>query len=288
MYFMRIYETRILLFLFLCVTACDGQRIVYRSPSGYDFSKPVKFNMPESLHEISGIAFDKTNNDTIYAEQDEEGKLFHFKLGDKKMIVSKFGKPGDFEDVTICNGVVIMLRSDGTLYDFPLSQANNAKVEKVQEWKGLLPAGEFEGMASIDSGSQVFVLCKHCGDEKASKKTGVYFFTLDEEGKLIPQGNAEIRVKEIESLLGVDKMHFHPSALTFNPFTREWYILSSVNGLLVITDNHWQVKDVFPLDHALFPQPEGIAMDSRRNLYISNERNTRDYGTILKFMYQKK
>ena len=131
--------------LLVCAISCNGQKISYKSPKGYDLSKPDKFNMPEILHEISGITFNRGISDTIYAEQDEEGKLFHFKLGDKKKVVSKFGKPGDYEDVTICNGFVIMLRSDGVLFSFPLTEANNEKAKNVQEWKNLFaPDGELQ------------------------------------------------------------------------------------------------------------------------------------------------
>jgi uncharacterized protein YjiK len=280
-------ETKFYLIFILFVTACNMQKTIYKSPQGYDFSKPEKFNMPEELHEISGIAFNKGIGDTIYTEQDEEGKTFHFKLGDKKTVISKFGSPGDFEDITVCNGYVYMLRSDGTLFSFPLSETNNANAAQVTEWKGLLSEGEFEGLASIDSSSEVFVLCKHCGDEKTSKKTGIYSFMMDTNGKIKSSESFQINVKEIESLLGYAKIHFHPSGFTFNVFTHEWYVLSSVNKLLVITDVQWKVKEVFPLNPALFQQPEGIAFDNRRNLYISNERNTRDYGTILKFSYLK-
>jgi hypothetical protein len=271
---MKKRNTEWLLLLLIFTLSCDGQKVSYKSPKGYDLTSPEKFNMPEVLHEISGIAFNKGNADSIYAEQDEEGKLFHFKLGDKKMIVSKFSKPGDFEDVTICNGYVVMLRSDGVLFSFPLSEANNTKANNVQEWKNLLPDGEFEGLCSIDSSSELFVLCKHCNDDKTSKRASGYIFKLD--------------VKAIEALIGEDKINFHPSALTHNPFSNEWYILSAVNKLLVITDNHWKVKEAYSLKPALFQQPEGIAFDNKHNLYISNERNTRDYGTILKFAYQKK
>jgi len=244
--------------------------------------------MPDVLHEISGIAFNKGKSDTIYAEQDEEGKLFHFKLGDKKMIVSKFGKPGDFEDVTICKDYVIMLRSDGVLFTFPLNEANNEKANHVQELDNLLPAGEFEGLSSDDTNGLVYVLCKHCSDDKTSKRTSGFIFTLEKDGSLKTSGNFEINVKDIEEKIGDGKINFHPSALAKNPFTKEWFILSSVNKLLVIADADWKVKTVVALNPSVFHQPEGIAFDNNRTLYISNERNSYSHGNILKFVYQKK
>ena len=42
--------------------------------------------------------------------------------------------------------------------------------------------------------------------------------------------------------------------------------------MLVMADENWKVKSVYPLNPSLFVQPEGIAFDRQQNLYISNER----------------
>ncbi|MGC4101511.1 SdiA-regulated domain-containing protein [Ferruginibacter sp.] len=263
-----------------CVS-CNNNSGQYKSPEGYDLTKPEKFAMPIVLDEISGITFSKGSNDTIYAEQDEEGKLFHFKLGDKNISSTKFGKRGDYEDLAISDNTVIMLRSDGTLFSFPLSETSNKETDSVQEWKGLVPEGEYEGLYADDS-SNIYVLCKNCG-----KQTNVYVLKLT-AGTITAAGNFTIDVKPIEELTGDKKIKFHPSALTKNPLTHEWYILSSVNKLLVTADNNWNIKNVYPLDGLLFDQPEGIAFDKQGNLYISNEKGETIEGTILKFNYNKK
>ncbi|RYZ91706.1 MAG: SdiA-regulated family protein, partial [Sphingobacteriaceae bacterium] len=82
------------------------------------------------------------------------------------------------------------------------------------------------------------------------------------------------------------KTKFAPSALAKNPRTGEWYIVSSVNKLLVVADANWKVKQTYPLSVSIFPQPEGIAFDKSNNLYISNEGNLGN-GNILKFVYKK-
>jgi hypothetical protein len=56
--------------------------------------------------------------------------------------------------------------------------------------------------------------------------------------------------------------------------------------MLVITDEQWKVKSAFPLDPAVFNQPEGIAFDSHQNLYISNERGQAAAATVLMFSYK--
>ncbi|MEP7170152.1 MAG: SdiA-regulated domain-containing protein, partial [Bacteroidota bacterium] len=75
-----------------------------------------------------------------------------------------------------------------------------------------------------------------------------------------------------------------PSALAIQPFTRDIYVLSSVERLLVIIDANGKLKKVIKLSIALFSQPEGIAFDTAGNLYITNEGRS-GKGYILKFLY---
>ncbi|GAB2836703.1 SdiA-regulated domain-containing protein [Ferruginibacter profundus] len=276
---MRI-SSLLLVSVIYCIS-CNNTGRQYKSPQGYDFSQVEKFAMPAVLSEISGIAFSKVGNDTIYAEQDEEGKLFHFKPGDKNITSTKFAKKGDYEDLAICDNTVIMLRSDGTLFSFPLNTAADEETDSVQEWKGIIPEGEYEGMYADDS-SNIYVLCKNCG----GKQTNGYILKLT-GSNIATAGNFIVDTKAIEELTGEKKIKFHPSALAKNLFTNEWYILSSVNKLLVTADNNWNIKNAYRLNPTLFNQPEGIAFDKEGNLFISNEAGDTGEGTILKFNYKK-
>ena len=101
----------------------------------YDLETPDRFNMPESLFEISGITFNKGKNDTVYAIQDEEGKLFRLAWDVKVQYHTKFGKKGDYEDVTIVNDRAVILKSNGVLYTFPLSEAQFEEPADVKKLK---------------------------------------------------------------------------------------------------------------------------------------------------------
>ena len=240
--------------------------------------------MPEALHEISGVAFNKGNPDMMFAEQDEEGELFYFKPGSMDVKQIKFGRGGDYEDVAIINNQVIMLRSDGVLFTFPLD-LTKAEATNVKQLGNLLPKGEYEGMYADDNQS-VYVLCKHCNIEKASKTSTVFTLKLSADGSLKSAGQHTIDVGRISELAGLKKMTFHPSGLSKNPKTNEWYILSSVNKLLVVADANWNVKEVYPLNPGKFGQPEGIAFDKQNNLYISNEGDKVGAGNVLKFTFK--
>jgi uncharacterized protein YjiK len=284
------YKPHFIFFLCTLLTfiSCECQKQKFTSPPGYDFSNPKKYKMPDFLREISGIAFNKGNNGILYAEEDENGKVFHFKLGEKKIQVTHFAKKGDFEDIAVSNNYVVMLRSDGVLFTFPFSETEKPEADEVKVFDHILPTGEYEGLTAIDSAGEIFVLSKHSGEEKTTKWGGGSILKLDASGNLQASGNFEISIKEIDALSGSGKIKFHPSALSWNPFTQKWYILSSVNKLLVITDENWTIRSVYPLDPSLFNQPEGIAFDQLQNLYISNERGQSWSATVLMFAYQKK
>jgi uncharacterized protein YjiK len=276
-----------LLALLMVGLSCSGQKQQYKSPAGYDFNKPKKFIMPESLHEISGIGFYKGNKDTLYAEQDEEGKLYHLHPGDKKLTSAKFAKAGDYEDMALLNEQVIILKSDGKLFTFPFAERNHEEITDTREWKGLLPEGEFEGMYADEKNSQLWILCKHCGDDETTKAITAYMLTMQPDGSLARGASAILSVKTIEKITGENKFKFHPSALGKSPVTGQWFIVSSVNKMLVIADSDWNVKEVYQLDPSLFRQPEGIAFDNENNLYISNEGDELSDGNVLKFVFKK-
>jgi uncharacterized protein YjiK len=246
----------------------------------YDMSSPDKFNMPESLFEISGIAFNRGKSDTVYAVQDEEGKLFRLAWDFKVQQHTKFGKKGDYEDVSILNGQAVILKSNGTLYTFPLSEAVYEEPDAVIEIKKWLPKGEYEGMYGDDKTGNLYVLCKNCDQDSKNIVSG---FILNPSDTTSTVTNFSLNVKEISAIHGKAERGFRPSGLAQNPVTNDWYIISAVNKLLVITDSNWKVKNAVPLSSNMFVQPEGIAFDQTGNLYISNEGDDLAEGNILKF-----
>ncbi|WP_214071193.1 SdiA-regulated family protein [Mucilaginibacter sp. dw_454] len=275
----------VLLTVFVALSCIDKR--TFTSPPGYDLNNPVKYFMTDNLTEISGIAFRHGKPDSIYAEQDEEGKVYYFKLGDKKPAHSRFGKPGDFEDIAILNDQVVMLRSDGVLFVFPFNQVRSAEILAVQKLNDILPTGEYEGLFADERSNQLYVLCKHCNVDNTRKTNTGYIFRVAHDGSVKQSGQFVVSVKDIEAKLDGSKIAFHPSAFAKNQNTNEWYIVSSVNKIIVVTDANFKVKNVYPIDPALFIQPEGIAFDNQNNLYISNEGSKTAAGTIYKFNYKK-
>ena len=251
------------------------------SPPGYKLGSPQKFILSESLREISGIVTLQGNGDTLYAIEDEEGKLFYFHPGDGKFGYKKFGKRGDYEDVTILdNKDFVVLRSDGSLFVFPLDLVRDGDMGKVEKKENILPAGEYEGLFGDDNG-RLIALCKNCPEDDQRDEVSGYVLGRDQKGDLTITDHFRVDVSMLKLTSMKRKAKFHPSCIARHPLTRQWYILSSVNKLLLVLDDKWTVKASYPLDPSLFKQPEGLAFDRRGNMYISNEGGQGNANVLL-------
>ncbi|KQM69509.1 hypothetical protein ASE74_05845 [Pedobacter sp. Leaf216] len=258
-----------------------------KSDFPYDLSAPVKYNMPHNLFEISGIVFHNGDPKEVFAIQDEDGDLFHLGLSDKDSKYTKFGGKGDYEDLTIINNYIIVLKSNGELHTFPISEINKPEVANVVKTKDLVPKAEYEGLAADEKNNMVYVLTKDSKPDSKAKASSIYGFKVGTDATLTPAGEFSLSHKAIEKASGSSKSRFRPSALAKNPKANEWYVLSSINKMIVVTDADFKVKATYPLDGSLFNQPEGIAFDRDNNLYISNEGGTLAAGNILMFKLKK-
>jgi len=270
----------LLLLMFSCF-----QQPEYTSPKGYNLLNPEKFIRGEELLEISGIDFRDGKPDSVFAINDEDGKLFAFALGKKKNKSVRFGKGGDYEDIAILNNRAFILRSDGKLFSFPMDSMNKKKVEPV-EWKEIVPKGEYEGLYADNTTGKLYMLCKSCGKgkEKDKDKHSVmgYILTLSEDSSTPNVQSFQIDSRILKDRYDI-KGQLKPSALARNEATGEWYILSAVQKVLVITDSTWNITEMHRLSPSLFSQPEGIAFDNANNLYISNEGHELTNGNVLRF-----
>jgi myo-inositol-hexaphosphate 3-phosphohydrolase len=279
-------NTLLLILLSLAFYACNPAEDKYSSPKGYDLQHPEKFNMPESLLEISGLAFHQGQADTVYSVQDEDGRLFKQAWGIKKQSSVKFAKSGDYEDVAIAKQNVYVLKSSGSILSFPLAEAQQKNTALTKEWKDLVPKAEYEGLYADEPGGALYLLCKACEvDKKAPTVTG-YLLNIQDNNQIVASGTFTIDLAPLKALGHEVKKGLKASALSKHPVTGDWYILSSANKLLLIAGKDWKIKEAYHLNSSLFNQPEGIAFDAANNLYISNEGDEITAGNILKFNYK--
>jgi hypothetical protein len=274
--------------LMILVSFACNTRNKFTSPPGYDFKKAEKFNMPSSLLEISGIAFNKGYSDTVYSIQDEDGKVFKQKWDVKKQKNVKFASKGDFEDLAIIDDRIIALKSSGSFYTFPLVETSKKETENVKEFEHLIPKAEYESIYADQLTKDIYVLCKTCPQDKKNKQVTGYQLKYDSRNETLDSTSTfVIDLKALTTLNPKLKATLNPSAMAKNTRTNEWFILSTANKLLVVTDLAWKITAVHKLNSTYFNQPEGLAFDNQNNLYISNEGDEITDGNILKFRYLK-
>jgi hypothetical protein len=232
------------------------------SPSGYNLAAPIKFVLSERLQGISGICFLRSDPDTMYAIEDETGKLYYFHLGNGRFPFRHFGGRGDYKDVTILDDKeFVVLRSDGSLFVFPVSIPRDRGKAAARSYEHILPAGEYEGLFGDEDG-RLIALCKKCAIDDQQKEVSGYVLGYGAGHTLAVRDHFKVEVASGK---------FHPSCLARHPKTKEWYLISSVNKILFVLDDQWKVKGNYSLDPILFKQPEGLAFDRDGNMYISNE-----------------
>jgi hypothetical protein len=178
----------------------------------------------------------------------------------------------------------MILESDGTLYVFPFTEATKEKVSDIKIFKDMVPKGEYESLYADNQTNQVYLLCKNCKDDKKDKTMSGSIFTYNPgKNELIPSGKFTMDLSGMIEKEEILKTGLKASALTRDPHSGEWYILSSVNKVLVVATPDWKVKSVHRLNSSGFNQPEGLAFDNQMNLFISNEGDELSAGNILKF-----
>lgn len=236
--------------------------------------------LSNKLVEISGLGI--ANPRQLYAINDETGYLFlvNQSTGAIESEID-FGKWGDYEGVEAANGLVYIIKSNGTLYEIALDQ--NTQTTKYETF--LKSNNDVEGLAYDMATNQLLLACKgKAGEGDTFKKTkAIYSFDLNKKmlaetpfmsisqtallDFLNTQKNNTPELNQLQKRL----KNFAPSAIAIHPSDKDIYILSSVGKLLVVFHPDKTLKHIHFLDKSVFRQPEGIAFDSENQLFISSE-----------------
>lgn len=143
---------------------------------------------------------------------------------------------------------------------------------------------EFESLYYDDEYKGLVMICKDCEDDN-SKFTSAYLF--DPLNNKYNSAVFKIDLEPIARKLGIDKIKFRPSAATVNPITKDVWIISSINQVIVVTDKQGNMKDVYTLNPGIFKQPEGITFTPWGDLLISNEAVDK-YGSATLLIFKPK
>ncbi len=245
----------------------------------YNTSKPQTIELPKILREVSGIVFSDGIDSVLFAEQDEFGNVYSVNTQNgTSTLFNTIQQKGDFEDIAYNQSVFYLLRSDGTIFSFP--KKNIVDKAEIKTFGNLLPAYEYEGLYYHSIDNSLYALTKTIPSDK--KNIFIYQLPIQSNGEPILGNKISINIKDVENLVGKKITRFNPSAIAYNPVDQQWFILSSVNHLLLVLDKNWAAIDYTILDAQVYPQPEGMAFDSKGNLWLSSEAKNQAYGKIYK------
>ena len=252
----------------------------------YDLNNPAdKFDLPDELVEVSGLAFYRNNQ--ILCIQDEDGKAFLYDTFSKNIIYDeKFDKDDDYEGVEIVDRFVYVVNSAGDLFHFELKLDPEADKIKTP----LSDANDVEGLGYLPSENFLLLACKERAQLSGGKTINgkaVYAFDIEQK-KLLEEPFLIIQNQEIVDLIKENDFSmskhfpFKPSAIAVHPVDQSLYILASVGKLLIVVNKNKELQKIIPLPPEHFIQPEGICFDRESNLFIANEGNN-GKANILKF-----
>ncbi len=250
-----------------------------------DDSKEIKivekWEMPEELQEISGIAH--MEGDLFACVQDEDGKIFVYNLVSKKIEKDiHFGDAGDYEGIAIVGETAYIVRSDGQLFEVKDFKRNKPTI--VQHKTSLTGKQNVEGLSFDKSGNRLLLGIK--GKEpRTDDYKGIYAFDLTtKQMATIPIVKIDLTDDFWNDTKRKNKIN--PSDLEVHPQSGEIYIVDGADPKLLVMANNGTKRNLYSLNDKDFPQPEGICITQAGDIFISNE-GKRGPGNILKISIEK-
>ena len=209
----------------------------------YDLKKPVAaFNLPDALHEISGISSIDSNQ--VACIHDEDGIVFLYDLHEKRISTEFDILPeGDYEGIAFAGQTVFVLRSDGTLYRVENYQSS---AREIQEIKTGIPAKNNEGLCFDEKNGRLLIACKSkLGVSENNKDLReIYAFGIQKQ-LLSPEPVFTFNLSEIKEFLGrgsdipdnykiQEDLKLKISDIAIHPESGELYVLSAKDHTLLI------------------------------------------------------
>lgn len=267
----------------------------------YDLSKPDKiYTLPPILHEVSGIT--ELNASSIACIQDENGILFIYDLVREQIIKHKyFSYNGDYEGIARVDKKIIILRSDGGLFEIADYEAANLLSKYYSTG---INAKESEGLCFDPEENRLLIAPKDYVGKKSENKNKriIYGFNLNTK-KLTEKPVFSFDLSDIKKFaynnkikVPMDKdkkkdekkpiIEFRTSAIAIHPLTNKLFVVSGMERLLFVFNRNGKIEYMEKLDSDLFRQAEGITFLKNGDMLISNEGQNKK-PTIVRFNYHK-
>jgi uncharacterized protein YjiK len=252
----------------------------------YTLNKPQKrLFIPYELEEISGITYLAPG--LLLCVQDEDGILYTYNVEEDK-IQDKvhFHKDGDYEGIALVDSMVYIARSDGAIFKTGLQEEDKEPLKIKTPFKA---KNDIEGLCYDKANKRLLIALKgHPGDEAFEGKKAIYALHLD--GYSVSDEPAFlIDIEEVSQILEArgqkrKTTNLGPSGIAVHPVSKEIYVLSHIDNVLIVLRPNGAIEQVLRLDRRMFRQPEGITFAPDGTMYISNEGDG-DRASILEFRY---
>ncbi len=252
----------------------------------YDLNKPSKLILGDELTEISGISFYQKDS-SVFAISDETGFLYKILLT-KHYLTEKweFDKKRDYEDVMEHDSAFYVLESNGNIETLHFAPHGDTVFNRRTIFPGdNKEKNEFESLYYDETYNGFVMICKDCEDDTYDFTTA---WLYDPEKDNFTSTVFKIDRNPIAKKLGIDKLKFRPSGAAINPITKDVWVISSTNQIIVVIDRKGNMKDVYTLDPAIFNQPEGITFTPWGDLLIANEAGDKYASATLLIFKPKK
>jgi uncharacterized protein YjiK len=238
----------------------------------------ARWELPGALQEISGLVL--TANGRLLTHGDSRGKVFEIDY--RRGTVTKefsLGPPtphADFEAITMVGDTVVLLASDGVLYQFS-EGANGNSVEYARQDTGLGEKCEFEGVAYDATLKALLLACKKVHDKRMKDSLIVYRWPLPvvrDTGKATRRNRklkaSYLAVPLVRVIGSNDWTGLHPSDITIDPFNGNYLLVASQEKALLEITPAGAVVFARPLPPG-HDQAEGVAITKDSILIVSDE-----------------
>ena len=249
--------SRVLLMLLLASSVACGESSVER------------VTLPKDLREISGLA---VVGNALLAVADEKSRIYRISFADGLVeYVGALGDPalkGDFEGIAVAGENILLITSDGQLYQRGLDAEDQA-YDVFDTGFGELC--EIEGLEYRQG--VAYVLCKTARHDSVAERLTVLAWDLQRK-----QPRPELGFSVPWSELPIGKK-LHPSALTW--VEGEWLVLAARQQRWLVLDAQGEYLRGGKLPNRnTHPQAEGVAVLGQQT-FIADEGNKR--GTLTRY-----
>jgi len=250
------------------------QSLAQRDTTGQDSTVERKavarWIMPRHLDELSGMAL--TRDGRLLAHGDEHAQIseIDYRRGvvTKEFVVGRPTIKADFEGIAFADGLVFLLASNGTLYEFR-EGGNGERVDYTTHDTRLGKECEFEGVAFDSTLNSLLLACKNVGTKHLRDHLVIYRWRLDGSGHRLSRMTVPLK-RILES---VGEKELHPSDITVDPFTGNYVLIANEKVIVDITrDGQLVFARRLPGEHT---QPESVAITRDSILIIGDEAKNR-------------